>query len=200
MSLNYRYRLAFSFLACLLVATDLYGQDMPCFFSPDSTKFVKSICTQDQVPKDTFCIAEVYIIDNILEYLVDELVLKEERCPYFDSCVSVSVDIMGVKDSLGVVEGKYCIHLSMWSPETILYLKPMAYFKIKDRYGFIDGIKSVIDATFAELFKETGNRTCFIYDGGYVERNSMNDDSHSLYEYWLLNKKWYYGQTIRCGE
>ena len=121
----------------ILFVLNVYGQDVSQHFFPDSIEYIKTICTQSI--NDTVFLTEISITDSVLAYLVDEIFQKEENCPYFSNCSSVSVRIWGVKDSLKVVNGEYGVHLSLWTTEEQLFGRPAYYFKSNGHYGFVNG-------------------------------------------------------------
>ena len=182
----------------IVFVLDIYGQDVPQHFFSDSTEYIRTMCAQSI--NDTVFLTEISITDSVLAYLVDEIFQKEENCPYFSKCSSVSVRIWGVKDSLKVVNGEYGVHLSLWTTEEQLFGRPAYYFKSNGQYGFVNGGKEVIDSVFADFFRATGKVSYFLYDKKDVRKYIMEDDSHSLYEYWYMNKKWYHGESMHCND
>lgn len=103
---------------------------------------------------------------------------------------------MGVADSLEVRKEEYCIRISLWDIGSLLYLNPVGYFNFDEYYGFVYGIQPVLDSV--ALFRETGEYRSFMFDKTSAEKNIFEDDSHSFYEYWLLNHRWYYGSSMYC--
>lgn len=187
------------FLVCLLNTLDLCAQDASRQIFPDSTECIKTVCFHGTT--DTVFVEEVEIIDSVMIYLVEDIIQKEKRCIYFDTCAAVSVLFKGVKHDMEIQEGEYCIHVSVWPVPMLLFgSSTIMYFRINDHYGFIEGDKTILDSLDTTLFQKTGKGARFIYNEESLVESLYEDDSHSLYEFWILNKKWYYGRTIRCGE
>ena len=183
------------FLIHMIIVQSLHGQgetqQLPSKLIQDENtiQFAENII-------DTIFVANVLINDSVVDYIIKNMLLKEEKCPYYDSNAVVAVRVLGVTDSSGVIEGEFCIRISMWDIGTLLYINPVWTFNINGHYGFIYGVRSVLDS--AALFYETGEIMSFVYDKTAVERDSYEDDSHSMYEYWLMNHKWYYGTSYSC--
>lgn len=181
---------------CLLIIQRVHSQVNINQHSPIVMK-CESTAHFTQCTNDTVAIANVRLCDSVLLYLVKETILTEKKCPYFDSStVAISLRVMGVTDSIEVRKEEYCIRISLWDIGSLLYLKPVWYFNFDEYYGFVYGIQPVLDSV--ALFRETGESKSFMFDKTAAEKNIFEDDSHSFYEYWLLNHRWYYGSSMYC--
>ena len=180
------------FLVGLFCIYNTYGQNQHYKKDPIDTFFPSVLKAEAGDLFDTILIPRVVLNDTVFEYLISEMLQKEKICPYYTDSSSISIDIVMT------MSNKFRILISLWDLELLAWTGPSAFFTVGNRTGFLFADKTVLDSS--ALFSETGCKTHFFCNRSALYRNLMTDDSRSEYYYWLVDKKWYYGEAKHCGE
>jgi len=157
-----------------------------------------SVIENRNADRDSCALEEVEIIDSTLLFLVEQIVENDKQCPYYDDKNNfISINIYGVKDSMGnTAHSEYKIQFSIWNKSVMLFGTKHDGFKYYCfKFRNINGIIRARVTPPVNWFKKTGQTTVFSYSN---DLTFMDDDSHSLYEYWFVNQNFYTGDHYDC--
>ena len=149
----------------------------------------------EAIKTDTLILKKIDVKDTMLFHLLDTLIKNDKKCPYFSDSSCISIVFRGVRDSnLHIIPNYYLIETSVEDINLLLGLKQEFYF-IYDGFrcsvDFTDGFQATL---FFDLTLTPSEQ--FVFSSDLVVH--MNDDSHSIFTYWYINGKYYFGDSYSC--
>jgi hypothetical protein len=134
-------------------------------------------------------IQEVAILDSTLIFIIDTVLQQEKGCRYFSKDLCLSILFARCNDTL--YETCYRIQFELCNKNTLLCLMPIGYFFYQNILIFIYDIVEPPKELFSYIdVKKDFNHYTDYDDIGII------DDRYSMYFFWYINHKFYYGEKV----